>query len=241
MDGDRYLVLAHAAAGTLALAMFWTAGLARKGSPLHRTAGRIHLLAMCGILLTALPIAAVFALRGKMVIAAFLGYLLVITATAMWCAWRALREKRTPERYYGPMYRLLAWLSVGSAVACLALGAWKGTALLLGFGWVGLLVGYNMLRAVRHLRLHHAPRHGMRWWLREHYINMIGCGIATHVAFLGIGLQRLLQPLGLQVPELLPWLLPVGIALATVFWLDRRHGFAGKNKAHGAFRMRLRT
>lgn len=237
MDAYRYLVLGHVAAGTVALASFWTAGLARKGSPVHRAAGRIYLSAMCGVLLTSMPIAIILALRGRTVLAAFLGYLLVITATVMWCAWRALRDKRTPLRYYGPVYRLLAWLSLASAVACLALGLSTGAGLLLGFGWVGLLIGRNMLRDMRHLRLHAAPRTGPRWWLREHYVNIIGCGIATHVAFLNIGLQRLLQPLGLQVPELLPWLLPLGVALAAVLWLDRRYGFgctrAGKDKAAG--------
>lgn len=228
MDGYQSLVLVHALAGTLALATFWTAGLVRKGSPLHRASGRIYLLAMIGILLTSLLIAAFAVWRGQLVIAAFLGYLMIITATAMWCAWRALRDKRAPQRYYGSPYRMLAWLSLASATAALALGAWQGAGLLLGFGWVGLLIGRNMLRDLRHLRIHRAPRNGTRWWLREHYINMIGCGIATHVAFLSIGLHRLLQPLGMQVPQLLPWLLPLGVALAIAPWLDRRYGFAGK-------------
>lgn len=239
MDAYRMLVLGHAAAGAVALATFWTAGLVRKGSPVHRAAGKIYLIAMCGILFTSLPIVTIFALRGRVMLAVFFGYLLVITVTVLWCAWRALRDKRAPERYYGPVYRMLAWLSLASAVACLTLGVWKGAALLLGFGWVGLLIGRNMLRDVRYLRLHRTPRKGSRWWLREHYVNIIGCGIATHVAFLSIGLQHLLQPLGLVMPPLLPWLLLLVVALAAVLWLDRRYRFSGMMADSGVDRRSL--
>ena len=222
------VVLGHGLIGSVALAAFWTAAIARKGQPVHRAAGQVFLLAMCGIVATSLPIAATIALRGQLVTGAFLGYLVVITVTALWCAWRALRDKHEPDRFYGRTYRMLAWLSLGSGVACTALGLWKGAGVLLGFGWVGIVIGFNMQRDLRVFRLRQQPREGSRWWLREHYVNMLGCGVATHVAFLGIGLNRLLQPLGLQAPHLLPWLLPVGVALAAGIWLDRRYGFGGR-------------
>ena len=67
------IVAAHVATGTVALATYWTAGLAQKGSPLHRRAGHGFLLAMLGILLTG-ALLALDALRsGKENAAAFLG------------------------------------------------------------------------------------------------------------------------------------------------------------------------
>ncbi|MBP6596468.1 MAG: hypothetical protein KA196_03035, partial [Arenimonas sp.] len=46
----------HVGLGTLALATFWIAGLSRKGSPTHRLAGKIYLLAMAGLLAATVPL-----------------------------------------------------------------------------------------------------------------------------------------------------------------------------------------
>ena len=73
----------HAGLGVLALATFWIAGLSRKGSPVHRAAGKVYLPAMAGLLLAAVPLAiAVF--QRSPVGGAFLGYLLVISVTSVW-------------------------------------------------------------------------------------------------------------------------------------------------------------
>ena len=53
---QSWFALPHAGIGALALVSFWTAALARKGSQAHRYAGRVFLLAMLGILITALPL-----------------------------------------------------------------------------------------------------------------------------------------------------------------------------------------
>lgn len=49
MTAYQTLVACHAAIGTIALAAFWSAAFLRKGSPLHRRAGQLFLLAMGGI------------------------------------------------------------------------------------------------------------------------------------------------------------------------------------------------
>ena len=48
--------LVHVGLGSLALLTFWTSGLSRKGSPVHRTSGKLYLLAMTGLLLAAVPL-----------------------------------------------------------------------------------------------------------------------------------------------------------------------------------------
>ena len=60
MDMYRALVLLHIGFGVVALATFWTAAWLRKGSSLHRRVGTSYLLAMLGVLGTALPMSAVF-------------------------------------------------------------------------------------------------------------------------------------------------------------------------------------
>jgi len=50
MTAYQLLVTAHIAAGSVALLTFWTAAIARKGSPLHKGVGKAYLIAMLGIL-----------------------------------------------------------------------------------------------------------------------------------------------------------------------------------------------
>ena len=61
-------------------------------------------------------------MRGRPVTGAFLGYLVVITATACWLAWRAVRAQRAATEYFGASYRLLGWM-LPLAVAAVA-GVW---------------------------------------------------------------------------------------------------------------------
>ena len=56
MDARQIELAAHVIPGTVALATFWIAALARKGGVPHRLAGKAYLLAMLAVLLPALPL-----------------------------------------------------------------------------------------------------------------------------------------------------------------------------------------
>lgn len=219
MDAYRLTVYLHLAAGTLALVTYWSAALARKGSPLHIAIGRTYLLTMIVVLVTSAALAATFIVSGRPAIGTFLAYLVVITATACWLAWRAIRNKRAPESYFGRGFHHLGWLNLGAGLLTFGIGVKLGISLLMIFSWVGILGGAAMIRQVRR-----PPAMKPRWWLREHYFNVLGTGVATHIAFLGLGLNRLLEPLGLQPPQLLAWTLPLFVAFLAAIWLDRRYG-----------------
>ena len=75
MTAYSLLVTTHIAAGSIALLTFWTAAIARKGSPIHKGAGKAYLLSMLGILATALPMALIFIGRGRIGIGVFFAYL----------------------------------------------------------------------------------------------------------------------------------------------------------------------
>lgn len=211
----------HIAVGALALIGFWSAGLARKGSDWHRRAGQLFLLAMSAIVVTALPMT-VYAWYGdKPDTAAFLGYLIVITATGTWASWRAIVDKRDVHRYTGPVFTALAVLSLLSGAAMLGLGLKIGAPLFIGFSSVGLYIGFDMLRK-RRRREQLAQR--PRWWLIEHYTAMIGNGIAVHITFLGIGLPRLLPMVDGAALHYLAWFGPLVTAIAAKQWADRRWG-----------------
>ena len=220
MDAYRILVMAHACLGTVALVSFWTAALSRKGSPRHKSAGRIYVKSMLGIIATALPIAAVAFMRGHTGTGIFLAYLVVITATALWLGWRAVRRKSDQAGFRDRTYLAVALANLISAAIVFTIGLRTGTAVLMGFAAISAYGGVTMLRRRRH------PLNSPRWWLREHFAAMLACGVATHIAFLSIGLTRLLQSTGIEpggILDLLSWFGPVLVALVAGARLNRRY------------------
>mgnify|MGYP005749245573 FL=1 len=218
MDLGTLPLISHVAAGIVALATFWTAGLVRKGTPLHRRVGQVYLLAMLAIILTGVPLVLQVTARGQPVGALFLTYLLVLVGNATWSAWRAIRDRRDRRAFYGPMYWFAATLTAGSGLAIIALGLQTGAVLLQVFGSVGVLGGIGAVRGWR--RSATDPK----WWLKEHYGAMIGNGVATHIAFFGIGLRSLLPGVDPQLLQHFAWFTPLAGSLVAAWWLGRKYG-----------------
>lgn len=209
--------LPHALIGTVALVTFWTAGLARKGSPLHKGVGKIYLIAMVGIVLTAVPLALSMALKGHWVGATFLAYLVILVSHSCRMAWLAIRHKRDFARYTATGFRISAGLLAVSGAVVVAVGVQFEAWLLITFGLLGPLGGWDAWNLVRK-----GPQ-SPKWWLKEHYGAMIGNGVATHIAFMQIGLMRLIPELGSTAIQQLAWFGPLALGLAAGFWLDRRY------------------
>ena len=219
---NLYLVfkLIHIALGCVALLSFWTAGMARKGSPLHVRAGQLYLGSMAGLLAATVPMCwlAWFAGHQKMVM--FLLYLLVITSTGVWLSWRAIRDKRNWARYTGPVYRVLMWLNLASGIAIAGVGlfvAEQMQLIIVSFSLIGLLGFRNMRRFAAQ------PPTEARWWMRQHLNAMLGNGVATHIAFLSIGLPRLLPMLQGLVFQNIAWLAPLGVSAIAGVYLSRKY------------------
>lgn len=218
MDIATLPLVLHVAAGTVALATFWTAGLMKKGTPLHRRVGQAYLLAMLVIILTGIPLVLQATARGQPVGALFLTYLLVLVGNASWSAWRAIRDRRDRAAYFGSMYWFVAALTAGSGLAIIALGVQTGAVLLQVFGGVGVLGGIGAISSWR--RSASDPK----WWLKEHYGAMIGNGVATHIAFFGIGLRSLLPGVDPQLLQHFAWFTPLAGAFIAAWWLGRKYG-----------------
>lgn len=220
MEHYDLVKFAHAGIGALALLTFWLSGMARKGSPLHKASGKIYLLAMAGILILAVPMTVAFYTRQHPVAAAFLAYLLVITGTSVWCSWRAIRDKRDWAKYTGPVYRILLLLNGISALGIAYLGLFVTTQM--GLIYVAFsLIGLN--NAVRMWRFaQHAPTHP-KWWLNQHFGAMIGNGVATHIAFFSLGLQKLLPSLAGPVMQNVAWIGPLAMSIVAGIYLNRKY------------------
>lgn len=214
------LLLVHGLCGLIALVAFWIAAFAKKGAPLHLRVGQTYMVAMLGIVITAVPMAAIIASRGKPGIATFLAYLVVITLTAMWMGWRAVKRKRDQNAFRDRSYLVVALINLVASAVVFCIGMRMSQTLLMGFSAVGTITGVQML--MRRTR----PMATARWWLKEHYSAMIGCGVATHIAFLAIGLDRLIRAVGIDPPgwyHLVAWFLPLSLSFLVGAWLNRKY------------------
>src|SRR5689334_21096677 len=119
MTAYKLLLSLHGLLGVVALLTFWLAGLSKKGSPLHKGAGKVYLLAMVPLLVGALPLALRILLYKSQTFGIFLLYLLVIVSTSVWTSRRAVRDKRDWARFTGPVYRSLSWLNLASGLGVL--------------------------------------------------------------------------------------------------------------------------
>lgn len=218
MASMSLIVTFHVGTGAVALAAYWSAALLKKGGRAHRLAGRVFLLAMLGILATGVPMALQALERGHPVTAAFLGYLLLLVAHGSWSAWRAIRDRRAPQRFFGPVFWTLTSATVLAGAAMMVLGLRIGQPIFVVFGGVGGLIGWGAMTARR--KADQDPV----WWLREHYGAMLGNGVATHIAFFGIGLRRLLPGVDPQLLQLFAWFAPLAAAGVAGWWLSRRYG-----------------
>lgn len=214
------LLLVHGLCGLVALITYWVAAFAKKGASLHLRAGKTCMIAMLGIVITAVPMAAIIATRGKPGIATFLAYLVVVTVTAMWLGWRAVKRKRDQAAFRDNAYLAVALLNLAASAVVFVIGMNMSQPLLMGFSVVGTITGVQML--MRRAR----PMDTARWWLEEHYSAMIGCGAATHIAFLAIGLDRVIRAIGIDPPgwyHLIAWFLPLSLSFAVGAWLNRKY------------------
>jgi hypothetical protein len=207
----------HILCGTVALASFWTTAIMRKGTPRHRVIGRIYLIAISCIIVTAVPLAISAFQRDQAVKGAFLLYLIVITATPAWLAYSAIRNKRDIKRFTGPLYRALAVLSIVAGAITCYLGVHFDAFLLTAFSMVGILTGIFMLRYAM------KPPTDRNWWLSRHYGSIIATGVATHVAFINLGLSHLIPPEWAQTVVNFSFLSPLALAIVVRMWLDRKY------------------
>ncbi|MEO8159991.1 MAG: hypothetical protein ABI588_01125 [Arenimonas sp.] len=218
MTAYHLTVMMHVSLGVAALLSFWVAALAKKGSRPHKLAGKVYMLVMAGLLLPAIPLSWRVLQNLSLSFGLFLFYLLVITGTALWRGWSSVRRKRDFATYASAGLRRLGWVNIGTGAAVLGLGAALAQPILLGFSLVGILGGKAMVE----LR-ERGPAHP-RWWMAEHLGAMLGCGVATHIAFLLIGLPRLLPAAwnGAAL-QTFGWLAPLAVAALARVWLGRKY------------------
>ena len=120
----------------------------------------------------------------------------------------------------GPVYRVLTWLNLAGGIAIAGVGLFVAEQMQL------IIVGFSLIGIssfVRMRRFAAQPPAEARWWMRQHLNAMLGNGVATHIAFLSIGLPRLLPVLQGPLFQNIAWLAPLGVSALAGLYLGRKY------------------
>ena len=231
MDVYESARLAHIAVGTVVLASFWGAALARKGSTPHRRFGRVYVLAMTVLLAATLVIATGSAMAGDPMRAVFNVYVSLISVASVWMAWSSIARRDDFARYRGWPYKLICFALGGYGLFLLAavpkMGIPARMAMVTAFSVLGLsIAGAMAWRLVR-------GADQTRWWLSEHLTAMSINFAATHASFSILALSTVFPALKepwTRTAILVAWMTS---ALVVRLWAGRRF-LRGSGRTHGA-------
>lgn len=234
------LVACHGLAGGLSLVLALIPMIARKGSAVHRRAGWGFVVAMAftaltGVIISSLWLIAPLAVKppaepltageAALVVsrmrffALFLCYLALLIAAGVWHGVRMLRARRAGAPAPGErlLDRGLPALLLAGGVALIYAGLTRGSVLPAAFGFIGVMSGYDDLRAIRA-----TPATGSAAVLR-HLESMLGAFIAALTAFSVFNARRLPDGWLPDTLQLVPWLAPAVIGLPAIALLKRRY------------------
>ncbi|RBP52820.1 hypothetical protein [Arenicella xantha] len=208
------LLVIHVLAGVASLILFWIPALTRKGGRNHRLAGRWYVKAMWVVVVTAISLSVKNVIIGDYVLAAFLGFLSLLTAKPLWMGTAILSSKHgVNARYRSNLMVLNALLVIAGATLIyygIVLGAQGIAVFLLVFGGLGLS---NIIEFVG---LWRAPDSRQIDWRKQHIVGMGTSGIAAHTAFLAFGASSLITSLVNSYWALAPWLAPTVIGTIAI-------------------------
>lgn len=220
MDVYESARLAHIAVGTVVLASFWGAALARKGSAVHRRMGRIYVLSMAVLLAATMVIATGSVMAGQPTRAVFNVYVSLISVASVWMAWSSVAHRSDFSRYRGWPYKTICLALFGYGLVLLAMVPRMGIparmAMVTAFAVLGLSIAGAMA-----WRLRRGADHA-RWWLSEHLTAMGINFAATHASFSILAMGALFPALKepwTRTAILSAWMMS---ALVVRVWAGRR-------------------
>jgi hypothetical protein len=225
------LIALHIAAGAPGLAGFWLPIAARKGSRLHRLAGRVFvwlmlaaasLAALMAMMTLAWPVETHPKLAGHAefgsphVIRGIFGwmmlYLAILTINLAVYGRACILYRHDHARHRAPLSMALQGLLIAASLNCAVQGLIIGQTMMVGISFVGFATaGTNLWFMLR-------ARPGPLEWLTEHIKAIVGTGISVYTAFFAFGAVRFVPQLALSP---LLWAIPLIIGLALILWHQR--------------------
>ncbi len=210
----------HIAAGVVSLILFWIPVFVKKRKGLHTKVGRIYVYAMWIVVGSAAVLCGLNIFRDRLIMAAFLGVITVLTAQPLWYAIAILKYKREVPASIIIIRRILSGIllvgSVGITIWSIQLQLKGGSILLLIFGIIGTISSLSVFTPV-------AKAQASANWLLDHLGGMIGTGIAAYTAFLAFGARSLMSDLFADQLMVIPWVMPTVIGAIIIRVMKNRY------------------
>jgi len=213
---DKIILYIHIAFGALSLIVFWIPVLVKKGGDVHIKAGKIYVFTMWVVVITAIILSFINLYQGFYIMAAFLGFLSVITGHPLWYGMVILKHKKEVTPEVQRINTILNWIlfagGAGLAIWSIILKVEGQAILLLIFGIIGMSSAFPLLFKAKKTKN----------WLAEHIEGLLGTGIAAYTAFFAFGGSRLLGHIFTDQLIIIPWILPTIIGVFGIKYYKKK-------------------
>lgn len=223
----KSLNLSHVVAGFISLILFWVPIFTRKGGLNHRKIGNYYVIAMWVVVVTAVALSVKNLIVGRTVMAAFLGFLALITGKPLWLSITALSNKREISDTYRRAQLVMSGLVATAGAALIVYGLVLGGT---GIAVFMLIFGALGLSSILDLKANLTEAGAAKHWLEEHLANMCITGIAAHTAFLAFGAQSMFAQLYGSYWSIIPWVAPTVIGIIGIRVAVSRYKKQGRIK-----------
>ena len=216
----KIILYLHIAFGSLSLIAFWIPVLVKKGGDLHIRAGWIYVYLMWGVVISAIVLSLMNLIDEKYIVAAFLGFLSIITGHPLWYGIVILKHKKQIPARVIKINTVLNWIlflgGAGLLIWSLILKVQGQAILLTVFGMIGMISAAPMI----------FKKSNQNNWLADHIQGLLGTGIAAYTAFFAFGGSRFLGHVFTDQLIIIPWILPTIIGVFGIKYYKRKMKFS---------------
>jgi hypothetical protein len=201
----KILLPLHVLFGFISLVLFWLPVFLKKGGKGHRVVGKMYVAAMWIVVSTAVLLCIKNAIIGKYQMAAFLGFISLITGNTLWFGIAILRPAAQASNVFKRIHITMDVLVVTSGILLLSYGIFlqgQGSAvLMIVFGILGLTDLPSLVRKLRNMEKE-LDR------IKEHMIGLLTSGIAAYTAFFVFGGYTWMEKILPGMWGIIPWVAP---------------------------------
>lgn len=201
----------HIVFGSLSLITFWIPVLVKKGGDIHVKVGKLYVILMWVVVVSAATLCILNVFRGRINSAIFLGYLSLITSQPLWYGITILKYRKNIPAKVHKINMMFNWAMFLGGLGLIALSIklnLQGPAiLLLIFGSIGTLTSAPMIFSRKEKKVN---------WLAEHIQGMVITGIAAYTAFFAFGGSTFMGHLFSGSLVAIPWILPTVIGVFVI-------------------------
>ncbi len=201
----KILLVLHVLFGFISLVLFWLPIFLKKGGKGHVLTGKLYVAAMWVVVTTAALLSIKNVIIGEYTMAAFLGFLSLITGNTLWYGIAILKVNSNNADAFKRKQIGMHILIISSAMVLLTYGMYlqgQGAAvLMIVFGALGLTDIPALLQ-----KLTNRNRPTDR--IKEHMVGLLTSGIAAYTAFFVFGGYTWMEKLLPGMWAVVPWIAP---------------------------------